>query len=99
MLSSQSDHWHARAWVDTASNKEQIAKLRALFRCFEGEVPSSVANYAVNRAPIRGVASLDVDWRPKIFDDDVAAQIGKTQTLELVETEFFKRNVVFARVG
>ena len=99
MLSAERDHGHAPARIDTAADEEQVAELRALFRRFEGEIPASIADHAIDRAPIGGVTSLDVEWRPEIFNDDVAAQIGKSQAFELVEAEFFKRDVVFARIG
>ena len=99
MLAAKRDHGHARSGIDAAANEEQIAELRALLRRFEGEVPAAIADHTVDGASIGGVASLDVEWRPEILDDDVAPQIGKAQALKLVEAEFFKRNVVFARVG
>jgi len=98
MLSPQRDHGHARAWIDASSDEEQIAELRALFWRFEREVPASIADDTVDGTSIGGVTSLDVEWRPEILDDNVAPQIRKAQTFELVEAELFECDVVFARV-
>jgi hypothetical protein len=73
VLAPERDHGHARARIDASSDKEQIAELRALFWRFESEVPASIADHTVDRASIGGITSLNVEWRPKIFDDDVAA--------------------------
>ena len=99
MLPPECDHGHARARIDAPSDEKQIAELRALLRRFEGEVPASIADHTVDRASIGGVTSFDIEWCPEIFDDNVAAQIGKAQALKLVEAEFFKRDVVFTRIG
>jgi|SRR5271165_1640576 len=99
MLSAKRDHGHARSGIDAAADEEQIVVLRALLWRFEGEVTAAIADHTVDGASIGGVASLDVEWGPEILYDDVLPQIGEAHALKLVEAEFFKRDVIFLRVG
>ena len=85
--------------IDAAANEEQIVKMRALFRRFESEVSSAIADHTMDRASIGGIPILDVKWSPEVLNDDVLPQIGEAHTLKLVEAEFFQRNVIFACVG
>jgi hypothetical protein len=83
-LAAKRDHGHSRSGIDTAAYEEQIVELAASLWSFKGEVTTSIADHAVDRASIRGIASFDVEWGPEVLDDDMAPQIGKAHTFQLV---------------
>src|ERR1700753_1315488 len=99
MLAAKRDHGHARSGINAAANEEQIVELRALLWSFKSKVTAAIADYTVDGASIGGVPRLDVEWSPEVLNDDVLPQIGEAHALKLVEAEFFKRNVILARIG
>ncbi len=99
VLAAKRDHGHTRSWIDAATCEEQVAKTGTLLWCFEREVTATITDDTVDRASIGGIACFDIEWRPKIFDDDVFPKISQTHTLEFVQADFLESYIVFPAVG